>query len=1109
MKTKIFPKVKFFILVALIISFYTVSAFSQTVIQIGDNQTIENAYNNTIPATISTSYIIELQSSYNASESFPITLPAKTGASATNTITIKPANGVTKTLASSNSNIFEFSGADYVIIDGVNKNLILEANNTNFYAIWFYNDACYNTIKNCEIKGINNNTLRGVIYFGVTTSTSGNSFNLITNNKIHDGSSKPANLIYSMGTQEKENSDNTISKNELYNFTQSAIYVNWDNTSGYPGKGDNWIIGGNSADDGNHIYQTSNSSNTQTAIFLKPGNESEGNIIGYNYIGGSQTYAGGGYFQNTAAVRFTGIKTNVSTVSNGVTIKYNTIKNIYMSYTGTALLDHSFSGIYPDSGYSIIEYNTIGNTSGYTNSILTESRGMVCGIFCEAVYTTYIRNNTVCYIDQQNDGNTSSDKVKLRGIRYANSIGSMSGTIYIQNNSVHDLKSKGRISFADGTIYGIVFNDTSRGKGIISGNTIYNLSCYNTGGSKVYMGGIEVDDDSYNVDIFNNKIYDLYNLNKTDPMVGGIIMHIDYRESVSRTINIFNNYIYLHNVENTQLYGIWDFSNSNTTNITLNCFYNTVLISGGIVDNPSVYNESACFNRGFTGVASPDTKMLTKTTTNLINNIFINVRTGGTNKHYAIVNAPRNDADYTNVTAGWGIAQSNYNFCTTSGSSCFGVWGGTSMTTLNVKTLSEWKSSGTNKSVQDTNSWYPVESSINLNNLFTDTANGDLSIITTNPDSWYIFGKGIAGSLSGSISTDYSGNARATSQGLATCIGANEISPLSTPPNPTITGTIGVGNTQTFTAGGRTLGSILWTGGTALPSTISLLYRPGKNPPSASGLYSNGYWEINQTGGTDFTYTVTLYYDMAMIGTISNESYVRLSKYDGSNWTNYLYTTTLNTSSKTVSVSGLTSFSTFALTDYNSPLPVSLLSLTSNVIGNSVKLLWSTSSETNNSGFEIQRADIKDQNYDFKKVGFVSGKGTITTLTNYSFEDRNLQIGKYKYRLKQIDFNGNFDYYNLNNEVDISNPSKFMLSQNYPNPFNPVTKIDFEIPENSFVKIVIYDILGKEIKTLMNENKTAGYYTLIIDSKDLTSGTYFYRMEAGRFTKTYKMCVIK
>lgn len=106
-------------------------------------------------------------------------------------------------------------------------------------------------------------------------------------------------------------------------------------------------------------------------------------------------------------------------------------------------------------------------------------------------------------------------------------------------------------------------------------------------------------------------------------------------------------------------------------------------------------------------------------------------------------------------------------------------------------------------------------------------------------------------------------------------------------------------------------------------------------------------------------------------------------------------------------------------------------------------LNWSTSSETNNYGFDIERSLI---NTEWNKIGFVSGNGTSSSINNYLFEDKNLNSGKYKYRLRQVDYNGNYEYYNLTNEVVIGTPDKFSLKQNYPNPFNPSTKIEFDIP---------------------------------------------------------------
>jgi len=194
----------------------------------------------------------------------------------------------------------------------------------------------------------------------------------------------------------------------------------------------------------------------------------------------------------------------------------------------------------------------------------------------------------------------------------------------------------------------------------------------------------------------------------------------------------------------------------------------------------------------------------------------------------------------------------------------------------------------------------------------------------------------------------------------------------------------------------------------------------------------------------------------------------------------------------------------------DSPLPVLLASLNSVVDGRNVKLNWVTSSEINNAGFEVERAEFRSENLEFRKIGFIAGKGTANTQTSYTFSDTKLNSGKYKYRLKQIDNNGNFEYYNLNVVIEVGLPTKYTLSQNYPNPFNPTTKIDFALPNDSKVSIKVYDMTGREVMNIMNnEQKTAGYYTININASMLSSGVYFYRMISDKFIETKKMAIIK
>jgi len=188
-------------------------------------------------------------------------------------------------------------------------------------------------------------------------------------------------------------------------------------------------------------------------------------------------------------------------------------------------------------------------------------------------------------------------------------------------------------------------------------------------------------------------------------------------------------------------------------------------------------------------------------------------------------------------------------------------------------------------------------------------------------------------------------------------------------------------------------------------------------------------------------------------------------------------------------------------------LPVELSSFASNVLKNNVTLNWSTVIEVNNSGFDIQRKS--SESTEWTSVGYVTGYGNSNQVINYSFVDRGLNNGSYNYRLKQIDINGNFEYYNLQNEVIIGVPVNYNLAQNYPNPFNPTTRIDFDIPENANVKIKIFDVNGREVFTLLNDIRPAGYYSIQVNADNFSSGVYYYTLTAGSFISTKKMIVLK
>jgi hypothetical protein len=187
-------------------------------------------------------------------------------------------------------------------------------------------------------------------------------------------------------------------------------------------------------------------------------------------------------------------------------------------------------------------------------------------------------------------------------------------------------------------------------------------------------------------------------------------------------------------------------------------------------------------------------------------------------------------------------------------------------------------------------------------------------------------------------------------------------------------------------------------------------------------------------------------------------------------------------------------------------LPVELSSFDVSVEGQNVILQWNTITEENNSGFEVQRSSA---GRGWTKIGFINGRGTTNILQNYWFADNKLSSDTYRYRLKQIDFNGNFKYYDLQSEVVVGIPNKFILNQNYPNPFNPNTVISYQLPSAGFISLKIYDITGREVKQLVNEIQQAGYYTVNFNAAGLSSGMYFYKLSAGNFNEVKKMVVIK
>lgn len=340
--------------------------------------------------------------------------------------------------------------------------------------------------------------------------------------------------------------------------------------------------------------------------------------------------------------------------------------------------------------------------------------------------------------------------------------------------------------------------------------------------------------------------------------------------------------------------------------------------------------------------------------------------------------------------------------------------------------------------------------------------------------------------------------------------------------NPSLSSFVDANGTGQLLKGFSDVGSFTYPlgnrGATPVYSPATLTFTSGSFSSATVGVslanlkYSNNNsiadylkrsWTVNQTGVSGFSCDVAFQYDPVDVA--GTEANIYFGKYS-TMWEILGIADAVN--HRLVS-SGITGFSTFTGGELNA-MPVELISFNASVQKQSVKLNWSTSSETNNKGFEILRSPAGSQSWG--SVGFVKGAGTKSTISNYSFSD-NLSSGKYIYRLKQIDINGNFVYHELATVVEVETPKKFELSQNYPNPFNPTTKIDYALPMDGKIKLVVYDVLGREVLKPVDSEHKAGYYTVEINSSKLSSGIYFYRLTVemnGKIqTLTKRMLMIK
>ncbi|GAB1441454.1 hypothetical protein MASR2M39_02880 [Ignavibacteriales bacterium] len=315
---------------------------------------------------------------------------------------------------------------------------------------------------------------------------------------------------------------------------------------------------------------------------------------------------------------------------------------------------------------------------------------------------------------------------------------------------------------------------------------------------------------------------------------------------------------------------------------------------------------------------------------------------------------------------------------------------------------------------------------------------------------------------------------------------------------------------------------VTWTTVYTTSGEIPTIAIDGRNKGTAYGTKWGGGGGLVKS--TDFGATWTLipfFTGQSMWGVDiapENSNFIMVGRYSGSNiyitrdgGQNWI-TTTLSASNYSVNIiDTLTIFAAQSPGCYKATVPfvpVELTGFYATVSDGEVILSWSTATELNNARFELERrtASLTD---DWTKVSEVEGHGTTTIQRRYMLTDKPAATGVYLYRLKQIDYDGKFEYSNTI-EVTTETPMEFSLSQNYPNPFNPSTSIAFSLMEQAEVNLAVFDITGREVTNII-ENKVlpAGNHSIEFNASNLNSGVYLYRLKAGSKSLTKKLTLLK
>lgn len=976
-------------------------------------------------------------------------------------LTIAPNTTTLRSIAGSvaaNAGLITLNGADRVMIDGRSGGsgmfLSIRNRNTGGSTIKLLNDAHRDTIQYCFIEGLSNTSPGATIWFNTPSATgTGNDSNAIIYNHIKDtlnnttAGSVQNTAFHSNGNN---NSENTISNNQFYNYLYQGINI----ASGLTNH-DNWVCNNNSFFQGDNARTKTTGSPTQSFYILSGNNWT----INNNSMGGSAPDRSGIPFKatwsSTVTLTMKMMELTLGTTTPS-TISGNIIGNIQSNPSSVSA---AFSGIYVTAGSMNINNNIIGGGANIWDTI-AEGSYNGAGINIQGGTTINVNNNTIGNI--YNTGLYTAAASRTVGIFV-----SAGTTVNLTNNTIRDIRTITPAfgtapAFAGSSPAGIFINAGTGTAMNIEGNTIYNMVNTSATAAASVANGITISGGTCTIQ--RNRMYSIYG-NSTGTGTASTYAIGIFATTAGHTFKHNQVSIGGNTTGETQVFGIRDINASGINNYYYNSVYVSGITGGGT-------NNSYALQRTSTA------------TTNVWNNILFNNRTTlGIGLNYAIGS--------TSAT-GFTPATANYNLLVVADTSKLIEM--PASTNIGIAAFNN-----TFTGTYNTN-WMEASANITPANLFTDAANGNLGIVTTNAASWYANGKGIA--LAG-VTGDYANASTTRSTTIltgATDIGSLEFNTSTLPPNATASAALALNATINYSFANRNVAVYTWGATGTLPTSLTVKYYSGVNPPlgTAGKTQFNGYINVTAVGGSGVSYNFSMISDSAILGNVSGTVRTRLAFLNsswfmaGSSSSNAI--TGMLSTTAALAATTLSSIH-FTGTDFlNNPLPVELLSFTAKATKNDVVLNWRTASERNNKGFEIERSvDGKS----FESIDFVAGTNDAKVSAYVYTDAAALAINNtLYYRLKQVDMDGSFSYSEI---VSVSTNNETMASI-YPIPAADKLTISNNIGlQNCNISIV--DLLGRTVLET-NISTTATEYTLSVNQ--LNTGAYIMIIKNGNDTQRLK-----